>query len=70
MTSRVAAAAAQGPGDRLEGAVVLLVVLEVADGAVVEVEDDLELIGEGEIAQVGLDELGIDLLELGFGDGV
>ena len=41
---------------------VLLVGLEVADGAVVEVEDDVELVREVELAQVALNELGLEAL--------
>ena len=54
---QVLAAGFQRPGDHLEGPVVLLVGLEVADRAVVEVEDDVELRLELELAQVALDEL-------------
>ena len=53
---QVAAAGAEGAGDHLEGAVVLLLGLEVADGAVVEVEDDVELGVEVELAEVAFDE--------------
>src|SRR5215203_137403 len=63
---QVLAAGLEGAGDDLEGAVVLLLSLEVADSAVVEVEDDVELALEVERTQVALDEGRLEPLRLGL----
>ena len=62
------AAGAQCGCHHLEGAGVLLVRLEVADGAVVEAQHQVELVLEVELPQVRLHELDFEALQLGFAD--